>query len=74
MDASDGRARRDAALALVVLVPVAGAAVVLEAPPAPSAVVLGAGGVVVLEGLLSLRAARVRSIWADRRVQATGAV
>jgi hypothetical protein len=74
MDDPDGRARRDAALATVVLVPVAGTAVVLGAPFAPSAVALGAAGTVVLEGLLSLRAARVRSVWADRRTQVTGVV
>ena len=74
MDDSDRRARRDAALAFVVLVPVAATAVALGAPLAPSAIALGAGGTVVFEALLSLRAARVRSIWSDRRVQAAGVV
>jgi hypothetical protein len=74
MDDLGERARRDAALALVVLVPVAGTAVILGAPFAPSAIARGAGGTVVLEGLLSLRAARVRSIWSDRRIQSAGIV
>jgi hypothetical protein len=69
-----GTARRDAGLTLLVLVPVAVAAVVLDAPLSPAAVAVGAGGTVLLELLLSVRAARVRAVWADRRVQALAVV
>jgi hypothetical protein len=74
MNDSDGTTRRDAALAALVVVPLAGAAVALDARPTPSAVVLGAGGAVLLEGLLSLRAPWVRAVWADRRVQLAAVV
>jgi hypothetical protein len=74
MNDGDGTVRRDAALTVLVLAPVTVAAVALDARLIPAAVVLGAGGTVLLEGLLSLRAARVRAVWADRRVQLVAVV
>ena len=66
--------RRDALLALAVLVPAAGAVVALDAPVTPLPVAVGAGGALALEALLSLRAARVRAVWARPTVQAAAAV
>jgi hypothetical protein len=71
---AEAAARRDAALTLLVLVPTAVAAVVVDAPFAPVPLALGAVGAVVLELLLSLRAARVRALWSERRVQAVAVV
>lgn len=70
----EGTARRDAALTVVVLAVVVSAAVVLGAPVSPLALVAGAGATVVAELLLSLRAARVRRVWVDPRVQVTAVV
>ncbi|WP_380678460.1 hypothetical protein [Salinigranum sp. GCM10025319] len=69
MDDGDRTARRDAALTLLVLAPVTVVGIALGAPLAPAAVALGAGGTVVLELLLLRQKARVRAVWADRRVQ-----
>ncbi|MDS0293171.1 hypothetical protein [Halogeometricum luteum] len=66
--------RRDALLALVVLVPVAAAIVALDAPVTPLPVAVGAGGSLALEALLSLRAARVRAVWERPAVQAAALV
>lgn len=65
--------RRDAALALAVLVPVVGAVGVLDAPVDPVAVGVGATGALSLELLLARRRATVRRVWARPAVQ-TGAV
>jgi hypothetical protein len=65
----DSDLRRDAALTLAVLVPVAVAAIRLRAPRSPALFGAGVVGAVVLELLLSRRADRVRAVWADRRVQ-----
>lgn len=62
--------RRDALLSLAVLLPAASAAVALDAPVTLPAVVVGAGGALALEALLSLRAARVRAVWERSAVQA----
>lgn len=63
--------RRDALLALVVLLPAAAAVVALDAPVTPFPVAVGAAGALALEALLSLRAARVRAVWERPAVQAT---
>lgn len=62
--------RRDALLALVVLLPAAAAVVALDAPVTPFPVAVGAAAL-ALEALLSLRAARVRAVWERPAVQAT---
>lgn len=67
-------ARRDATLTLLVLVVVSASALVVGARPTPSALVVGAGATVVTELLLSLRAGRVRTVWARREVQAVAVV
>ena len=65
--------RRDAALALVVLVPVVGAGIALGAPLDPVAATLGAAGALVLELALSRRRSAVRRVW-ERRVVRAGSV
>lgn len=65
--------RRDALVTAVVLVPLLAAGVLLRAPADPVAAVVGAAGTLVLEGLLSLDAPRVRRAW-DRPVVQTAAV
>jgi hypothetical protein len=66
--------RRDAALALVVLVPLLAVRLVLGGPPSPWAVAAGVVGSLVVEGVLSLDAARVRRVWRSRRVRAAAVV
>jgi hypothetical protein len=61
--------RRDAALTLLVLAVAGAAAVAVSAPVTPGVVAAGVAAALVAELLLSLRAARVRAVWADRRVR-----
>ncbi|MFC6825997.1 hypothetical protein [Halopelagius fulvigenes] len=65
--------RRDALLAVLVSIPLVGAGVLLDAPADPLAATLGAAGALVLEGLLSFDAPRVRRAW-DRPAVQIGAV
>ena len=74
MDGDDADARRDAALAAVVLVVVTAVAVLTRAPVTPTALVVGAGATVVTELILSRRAEWVRAVWSRRVVQATAVV
>lgn len=69
MEGSEGSVRRDAALTLFVLVPLAVVAIARAAPLSLTAVGAGVGGTVCLELLLARRRERVRARWADRRVQ-----
>jgi hypothetical protein len=66
--------RRDALLALAVLLPAAAAVVALDAPVTLLPVAVGAGGSLALEALLSLRAAHVRAVWERPAVQAAAVV
>ena len=61
--------RRDAVLAAAVLAPAVLAAVWLDAPLSPAAVGAGTVGTLALEALLSVRADRVRTVWARPVVQ-----
>jgi len=62
--------RRDAALAIAVLVPVAAAVVLLGTPMTPEPVFVGVAGALALEIALSVRASAVRRLWARRTVRA----
>jgi hypothetical protein len=73
-DGAGAGVRRDAALTLLVLAVVGASALVVGARLTPSALVVGAGATVVTELLLSLRADRVRAVWARREVQAVAVV
>lgn len=74
MDGDDGGTRRDAVLAVVVLVIVAAVASLTRAPVTPTALVVGAGAAVAAELLLSRRSEWVRAVWSRRVVQATAVV
>ena len=75
-DTRDSRptTRRDAASTLLVIAVVSGVALVRSAPPDPLVFGAGAVGAGVLELLLSMRAAAVRTLWAHRSVQVVAAV
>ncbi|WP_411963054.1 hypothetical protein [Haloferax sp. YSMS24] len=62
--------RRDAALTLLVGVPVAAGVAVFRPPVTLAAVLVGVFGVLTLEAALLSQQARVRTLWDDRRVQA----
>ncbi|POG54583.1 hypothetical protein [Haloferax marisrubri] len=66
--------RRDAALAGVVLVPVATAAALLRTPVTLEPVLVGVAGALALEAALSLRASVVRRLWERRGVRAASVV
>ncbi|MFB6168016.1 MAG: hypothetical protein ABEJ43_04140 [Haloferacaceae archaeon] len=62
--------RRDAALALAVLVPVVWAGAALGAPLDPVAAAVGAAGALLLELALTRRRTAVRRVWERPAVQA----
>lgn len=61
--------RRDAVLALLVLVPAAAGLLLLAPPVRPEVVALGVGGTLVLEAASLAAGGRVRAVWDRPRVQ-----